>query len=334
MTPNIQEDIDTVIRNLDTSLFEGKTVLITGGAGFLGSLICDVLINIGASVICVDNFASGMQQNIETVQRNKNFRLINQDVSKELTIEEPVDYVMHLASRASPLEFDVFPIQILTSNTLGTINALEVARKNNAKFLFTSTSEVYGQATIYPTPESYWGNVNTIGIRGCYDEAKRAGEALCMAYLRQHNVNVRIVRIFNTYGPRMRSDGIYGRVIPRFLNQAFNNEPISIFGDGSQTRSFCYVTDQVEGLLKFISADDSCMGEVINIGNPEEHTIIELAQMIKGITNSSSPFEYHPLPTDDPMKRFPDITKAQRVLRWSPKIPLKEGLGKMLMSLN
>ncbi len=334
MTLNIQEDIDTVIRNLDTSLFKGKTVLITGGAGFLGSSICEVLIGIGASVICVDNFASGMQQNIENVQKNKNFRLINQDVSEELTIEEPVDYVMHLASRASPLEFSVFPIQILTSNTLGTINALEVARKNNAKFLFTSTSEVYGKATVYPTPESYWGNVNTVGIRGCYDEAKRAGEALCMAYFRQHNVNVRIVRIFNTYGPRMRSDGIYGRVIPRFLDQALNNKPISIFGDGSQTRSFCYVTDQVEGLLKFISADDSCRGEVINIGNPEEHMIIELAQMIKDITNSSSPFEYHPLPADDPMKRFPDITKARRLLSWSPKISLKEGLGKMIVHLN
>nr|WP_319375365.1 UDP-glucuronic acid decarboxylase family protein [uncultured Methanoregula sp.] len=326
----IQEDVDSIVQNIDSTPFADKTILITGGAGFLGSLICEVLIKIGGNVICVDNFASGREQNLIHIRNNKHFHLITQDVSEELELHEPVHYVFHLASRASPFEFEKYPIQILKSNTIGTLNALELARKNNAKFLFTSTSEIYGQSTIFPTPESYWGNVNTIGIRGCYDEAKRAGEALCMAYLRQYNVNVRIARIFNTYGPKMRGDGIYGRVIPRFLSQAMKNEPISIFGDGSQTRSFCYVTDQIEGLLKFISADDACRGEVINIGNPEEHTVMELAHMIKTMTHSSSTFEFHPLPNDDPLKRYPDITKATRLLDWVPKISLQTGLDKML----
>jgi UDP-glucuronate decarboxylase len=234
-----------------------------------------------------------------------------------------------MASRASPLEFEKFPIQIMKANTLGTWIALGIAKKNRARLLFTSTSEIYGESQIIPTPETYHGNVNTLGIRGCYDEAKRAGEATCMAYMRQHGVDVRIARIFNTYGPRMRSDGYYGRVVPRFIMQAFHNEPITIFGDGSQTRSFCYVTDQIEGLLRFV-AKDNLQGEVINIGNPVELSISDLASLIKKITGSGSKLQYFPLPQDDPHRRCPVITKAHDLLDWSPKVNLETGLEKTI----
>ena len=247
--------------------FEDQTVLVTGGAGFLGSWMCEVLIAQNAKVICLDNLASGREQNIEHLKENENFSFLRHDISQPVILDTKVDFILHMASRASPLEFEQFPIQIMKANTLGTWIALGIAKKNKARLLFTSTSEIYGESQIIPTPETYHGNVNTLGIRGCYDEAKRAGEATCMAYMRQHGVDVRIVRIFNTYGPRMRADGYYGRVVPRFIMQALRNEPITIFGDGSQTRSFCYVTDQIEGLLRFI-AKDGLKGEVINIGNP------------------------------------------------------------------
>jgi UDP-glucuronate decarboxylase len=235
-----------------------------------------------------------------------------------------------MASRASPLEFEQFPIQIMKANTLGTWIALGIAKKYGSRLLFTSTSEIYGKSQIIPTPESYHGNVNTLGIRGCYDEAKRAGEAICMAYMRQHGIDVRIVRIFNTYGPRMRSDGYYGRVVPRFISQTIRNEPISIFGDGSQTRSFCYVTDQIEGQLRFL-AKDGLKGEVINIGNPMELSVMDLASLIKTIANSKSVLQFFPLPQDDPHRRSPIITKAQELLGWSPKVDLNIGLKKTIL---
>lgn len=238
-----------------------------------------------------------------------------------------------MASRASPLEFIDHPIEILKSNTLGTLNALGLAKRYGSRVLFTSTSEIYGHATQFPTPETYLGNVNTIGIRGCYDEAKRAGEAFCMAYHRQHKVDVRIVRIFNTFGPRMRSDGIYGRVIPRFIDQARNNDLITIFGDGSQTRSFCYVTDQVTGLLT-LAGRDNLAGEVVNIGNPHECTINELAKIIIRLLNSSSNLSYEPLPPDDPARRYPDISQAEMLLDFKPLISLEEGLNRMIHRLS
>jgi UDP-glucuronate decarboxylase len=237
-----------------------------------------------------------------------------------------------MASRASPLEFEQFPIQIMKANTLGTWIALGIAKKNKARLLFTSTSEIYGESQVIPTPETYHGNVNTLGIRGCYDEAKRAGEATCMAYMRQHDIDVRIVRIFNTYGPRMRADGYYGRVVPRFINQALRDEPITIFGDGSQTRSFCYVTDQIEGLLRFV-AQENLKGEVINIGNPTELSIVNLALLIKKISGSVSKLEYFPLPQDDPHRRCPIISKARDLLDWLPKVDLETGLNKTINSM-
>jgi len=323
----IQEGMNEILKNLGDVSFEDQTVLVTGGAGFLGSWLCDVLVSQSARVICLDNLASGLESNITHLLDQENFKFVKHDISQPIYFDEKIDVVMHLASRASPLEFDKFPIQILKANTLGTWIALGIAKKHKARFLFTSTSEVYGNPEVVPTPETYNGNVNPIGVRGCYDESKRAGEAMCMAYMRQHGLDVRIARIFNTYGPRMRADGVYGRVIPRFIKQALNNEPLTIFGDGKQTRSFCYVTDQIEGLLR-LAWFDSAKGEVVNIGNPNEITILELAEIVKKITNSNSPLEFHPLPPDDPRRRCPDISKAREILDWVPKIGLEDGLKK------
>jgi len=322
----VQKDVKEMIKNLNDVSFEDKVVLVTGGAGFLGSWMCEVLVEQGAKVICVDNLSSGIESNISHLLDRENFRFIKHDVSKPLKLdEERIDLIMHLASRASPLEFDKYPIEIIRANTLGTMNMLELARKYNARFLFTSTSEVYGDAKVIPTPETYSGNVNPVGVRSCYDESKRCGEALCMAYLRQYDVDVRIARIFNTYGPRMRADGVYGRVIPRFIKQALNNEPITVFGDGKQTRSFCYVTDQIEGLLR-LAWFDECKGEVVNIGNPNEIKILELAEIIKKITNSNSETKFYPPMPDDPRRRCPDITKAKTLLNWMPEVELEDGL--------
>ena len=329
----IREDVRLVCSQLKDFSFEDRTVLVTGGAGFLGSWICDVLLEKNARVICLDNLTSGREQNIENLKENENFSFLRHDISQPVNLDTKVDFVLHMASRASPLEFERFPIQIMKANTLGTWIALGIAKKNKARLLFTSTSEIYGESQIIPTPETYKGNVNTLGIRGCYDEAKRAGEATCMAYMRQHDVDVRIVRIFNTYGPRMRADGYYGRVVPRFIMQALHNEPVTIFGNGSQTRSFCYVTDQIEGLLRFL-AKDGLKGEVINIGNPIELSIADLAGLIKKITGSTSGLEYLPLPQDDPQRRCPVVAKAQRLLGWSPKVDLETGLKKTIQFMN
>jgi UDP-glucuronate decarboxylase len=323
------EDLVFIQKNLGEISFEDQTVLVTGGAGFLGSWICEVLIAQNAKVICLDNLASGQEQNIQHLKENENFSFLLHDISQPVKLEKKIDLILHMASRASPLEFEQFPIQIMKANTLGTWIALGIAKKNKARLLFTSTSEIYGESQIIPTPETYHGNVNTLGIRGCYDEAKRAGEAMCMAYMRQHGVDARIVRIFNTYGPRMRADGYYGRVVPRFIMQALDNDPITIFGDGSQTRSFCYVTDQIEGLLRFIGKD-GLKGEVINIGNPIELSVMDLALLIKKITGSASGLQSFPLPQDDPRRRCPIIAKAQELLGWSPKVDLVTGLKKTI----
>jgi len=323
---SIQKDVEMILRNLKGISFEDRTVVVTGGAGFLGSWICDVLVKQGARVVCIDNLSSGLESNIFHLLNEENFKFIRHDISEPINLDEKkIDLIMHLASRASPLEFDKYPIEIIRANTLGTMNMLELARKYNARLLFTSTSEVYGDAKVIPTPETYNGNVNPVGVRGCYDESKRCGEALCMAYLRQYSLDVRIARIFNTYGPRMRADGVYGRVVPRFITQALNNEPITIFGDGKQTRSFCYVTDQIEGLLR-LAWFDECKGEVVNIGNPNEITILKLAEIVKKITNSNSEIRLYPPMPDDPRRRCPDISKAKRLLNWTPKVELEEGL--------
>jgi UDP-glucuronate decarboxylase len=326
-----KEEIEEIISNLGdvSKSIEGKSVLVTGGAGFLGSWICEVLVGQGAKVICLDNLVSGLKSNISSMRDRDNFKFIQHDITQSFFIDEPLDIVMHLASRASPFEFEIYPIQILKANTLGIWVALGIAKKHNARFLYTSTSEIYGDAKDIPTTEDYRGNVNPIGPRSCYDEAKRCGESYVMAYKLQHDLDIRIARIFNTYGPRMRAEGVYGRVIPRFVEQALSNKPITIFGDGSQTRSFCYVTDQVEGLLK-LAFSERAKGEVVNIGNDKEITILELAKLVKELTNSSSKMEFHPLPKDDPQRRKPDITKAKEVLGWEPKVELKDGLSKMI----
>jgi len=323
------EDINQILVGLHDVDYQDQTILVTGGSGFLGSWMCETLLNKGASVICLDNYASGRPDNTNHLLNHDCFTRVEHDISKPFDPERKIDLVCHLASRAGPLEFKHYPIQILKSNTLGTMNALGIAKKYNGRFLFTSTSEIYGQAEVFPTPETYRGSVNTLGIRGCYDEAKRAGEAYCMAYHRQYGLDIRIARIFNTYGPRMRSDGHYGRVIPRFIDQAIHNQPITIFGDGSQTRSFCYVTDQITGLLR-LAGLPGLAGEVVNIGNPVELTILELAKKIIDMTCSSSTLTYSPHPQDDPMRRMPDIEKASRILQVKPHINLEDGLQKMI----
>ncbi|MFQ6126190.1 MAG: NAD-dependent epimerase/dehydratase family protein [Candidatus Heimdallarchaeota archaeon] len=330
----IHDGVEQILQRLNNNAisFEDQTVLVTGGAGFLGSWICDVLVTQNARVLCVDNLASGLQSNITHLIPSETFEYINHDISEPLFLDEPIHIILHLASRASPFEFAKFPIQILKSNTLGIWIALGIARKHHARFLYTSSSEIYGDPDLkrIPTKESYYGNVNPVGPRSCYDEAKRAGEAFVIAYQIQHGIDSRIVRIFNTYGPRMRAGDIYGRVVPNFIEQALSNMPITVFGDGTQTRSFTYVTDEVEGILKAVSMPEA-KHEVINLGNDAETHIIDLAEKIKKLTNSSSPIEFHPLPIDDPKRRCPDITKARTLLKWEPTTILDQGLLKTII---
>ena len=298
--------------------------LVTGGAGFLGSHLCDRLLTEGYEVLVMDNLVTGSTDNIAHVTGNPRFEFVNQDVSEPFSVEGPLDIVFHVASPASPIDFPTKPIEILKVNSFGTYHALEVARAKGARFLVTSTSEVYGDPLVHPQPEEYWGNVNPIGTRGVYDEAKRYGEAMTMAFRRFHGVDTKIVRIFNTYGPRMRlSDG---RVVPNFVGQALRDDNITVYGTGTQTRSFCYVDDLIEGIYK-LSIQEKAVSGPINIGNPTERTMLEFAQEIKRLTNSSSAITYEPLPTaDDPKQRKPDITKARAILGWEPKVSLEDGL--------
>lgn len=297
------------------------TCVVTGGAGFLGSHLCDALIARGNRVIAIDNLITGNLKNIEHLKDNKLFSFWNHNVTEYIEIPEPVDFIFHFASPASPLDYLEFPIQTLKVGALGTHNALGLAKAKKAKFLLASTSEVYGDPLVHPQPESYWGNVNPIGPRGVYDEAKRFAEALVMAYHRVHKIETRIARIFNTYGPRMR--GFDGRAVPAFICQALNNEPITVFGDGGQTRSFCYVADLIDGIVKLA---DSKIHDPVNIGNPSEITVLQLAQIILELTKSKSEIIFKPLPVDDPKIRQPDIAKAKKELKWSPKTSLQDGL--------
>jgi len=322
---NNKKEIERINSDLGNISFQDQCVLVTGGAGFLGSWVCDVLISQGAEVICVDNLSSGLLPNISHLLDADGFRFIKHDISEPITIDKKLDLVIHMASRASPFEFEHYPIEILRANTLGMMASLEIAREHSARLLYTSTSEVYGNPEIVPTPESYPGSVNPVGPRGCYDEAKRCGEAYAVAYRRQHGLDTRIARIFNTYGPRIRGDGIYARALPRFISQALSGKPVTIFGDGGQTRSFTYVTDQVEGLLRLASVEGAG-GAVVNIGSDRETKIIDVARAILKITGSNSPLTYHPLPQDDPLRRRPDITRANELLGWRPKVALEEGL--------
>lgn len=300
-----------------------QTILVTGGAGFIGSHLCEALIKKNYKVICVDNLGTGKIENLKEIINHKNFKFIKHNIIKPLKIKEKINYIFHLASYASPPYYQKYSIETLMTNSLGTYNILELARKNGAKFLITSTSEVYGDPKEHPQKETYWGNVNPVGVRSCYDEAKRFAESLTMEYKRKYNLDVRIVRIFNTYGPRLQKDD--GRVISNFIYQAINNLPITIYGDGSQTRSFCYVSDMVDGLLKAMFIKKA-KGQIINLGNPGEFTIKQAALIIKELTGSKSKIIYKKLPEDDPTQRKPDITKAKKLLNWEPEIKLKEGL--------
>jgi dTDP-glucose 4,6-dehydratase len=300
-------------------------VLITGAAGFLGSHLAERFLTEGHEVIGVDNFITGSRQNAELLYGYDGFRLIERDVSQPLYIPEDIDGVLHFASPASPVDYLELPIQTLKVGSLGTHNTLGLAMAKGARYLLASTSEVYGDPQVHPQPESYWGHVNPIGVRGVYDEAKRFAEAMTMAYHRYHGVQTRIVRIFNTYGPRMRPGD--GRVVSNFIVQALRGDPISIYGDGSQTRSFCYVEDEVDGIYRLFHSDHA---EPVNIGNPKEFTIRELADVILEETGSASSLETLPLPADDPKVRQPDITAARRLLGWEPRVDLREGIRKTL----
>ncbi|MCD6340165.1 MAG: SDR family oxidoreductase [Verrucomicrobia bacterium] len=297
--------------------------IVTGGAGFLGSHLVDLLLERGHQVVAMDNLVTGNVENIAHHAGNPNFRFIQQDVTEYLFLDGPVDYVWHFASPASPVDYAKLPIQTLKVGSLGTHKTLGLARLKGAKFLLASTSEVYGDPLVHPQSEDYWGNVNPIGPRGCYDEAKRFAEALTMAYHRTHRLQTRIVRIFNTYGPRMRLND--GRVAPSFLEQALRGEALTVYGDGSQTRSFCYVSDLVEGVYRLMMGGDPYP---VNIGNPEEMTILQFARKIIELTGSESPVVFRDLPVDDPKKRRPDIARARKLLQWEPVVGLEEGLRK------
>ncbi|MCZ2808262.1 MAG: SDR family oxidoreductase [Candidatus Bathyarchaeota archaeon] len=329
-----EEDVKSLVKRLVEQGvdFGDQSVLVTGGAGFLGSYLCDVLVKLGAHVICIDNFSSGAKDNIHHLVGLNNFRVIEHDISQPIVFDKKIDVVMHLASRASPFEFARFPIQIMKANTLGTWVALGIAKENKARLVYASSSEIYGDpdpANI-PTPETYWGNVNPVGPRSCYDEAKRAGEAFTNAYRIEHGLDTRVLRIFNTFGPRMRPGDLYGRVIPRFIDQALGGRALTVFGDGTQTRSFSYVSDTVEGIVKAMWVDEAS-GEVLNLGSCVETRIIDLAKMVLELTGSASEIEFHPLPIDDPRRRCPDISKARNLLDWEPKSSLEQGLKKTIM---
>lgn len=302
-----------------------KRILVTGGAGFIGSHLCERLLNEGNEVICLDNFFTGNKQNIIHLTKNPYFELVRQDVTMPYFAE--VDEIYNLACPASPIHYQYNAIKTIKTSVMGAINVLGLAKRTRAKILQASTSEVYGDPTIHPQPESYWGNVNPIGIRSCYDEGKRCAESLFMNYHQQNCVRIKIVRIFNTYGPRMHPND--GRVVSNFIVQALQNKDITIYGDGSQTRSFQYVDDLLEGFIRMMNSSDDFIGP-INIGNPGEYTILQLAEEIIRLTNSKSKLIYLPLPADDPIQRKPDISLAEKKLQWQPKVPLQDGLVKTI----
>ncbi len=300
-----------------------QTVVVTGGAGFIGSHLCEALLGAGYTVVCVDNFLTGTPGNIAHLKDNPQFEFVEHDVQQPLVYDGEIAFLFHLASPASVIDYQNHPKETALANSVGTMHLLDLAEKKHARFLFASTSEVYGDPKEHPQKETYWGNVNPNGVRACYDEAKRFGEMMTMLYVRQHGVDGRIIRIFNTYGPRLKPTD--GRVVSNFVTQALAGIPMTVYGDGSQTRSFCYVSDLVDGMMKLMFTDGA-KGEVVNVGNPEEYTMVEIASKVKEMTGSASEIVFEPLPADDPVKRKPDITKATTLLGWKPIVSLEEGL--------
>jgi nucleoside-diphosphate-sugar epimerase len=328
----IEEDLQIILSGLKqfSSKISGKTFLVTGGSGFLGSWICETLAGMKAKIICVDNLSSGLKENIEKLVEDKKIIFIEVDASSFDT-NDHIDYIIHMASIASPLCYQKYPIETLDANTLGTKRMLDIARKNNATMLYTSTSEVYGETEKIPTPENYYGYVNSYGPRSVYDEGKRVAEAYCYAYWKTFGTKVRIARIFNTYGPRLdaKQTSQYGRAVIKFIEQALSNKPVTIYGNGEQTRSFCYINDLIKGLIKMLLTS-GLDGEVVNLGNDEEVTILELANKIISLTNSKSKIKFEALPKDDPKRRCPDLSKARKILDYETKVPLDIGLKKTI----
>jgi UDP-glucuronate decarboxylase len=303
---------------------QGKRILITGGAGFLGSHLCARLLGEGAQVICLDNFFTGMRDNVAALMGDARFELVRHDVEQPLSLE--VDEIYHLACPASPIHYQRNPVRTIRTAVQGTLNLLDVARESNARILIASTSEIYGDPALHPQPEGYWGHVNPIGPRACYDEGKRCAEALAVSYARQYGTEVRIARIFNTYGPRLHQAD--GRVVSNFIVQALSGEPLTVYGDGAQTRSFCYVSDLIDGFVRLMASPDG--PEPVNLGNPRETSMLELATMVRTLTRSPSPIVRLPLPTDDPVRRRPDISRARERLGWEPRVALEQGLGQTI----
>ena len=324
----VEEDVKAICGKLSEHHFSGKSILVTGGAGFLGSWIVDILLELGARVTCLDNLSTGMISSIDHNLDDSQFRFVQGDVIS-FNGNQRYDYLLHLASRASPEEYQQRPIDTLLANSLGNQRMLELARKMDSRLIYASSSEVYGDAQVIPTPEGYWGYVNPVGPRSCYDEGKRFGEALITAYKKEYDVDARIARIFNTYGPRIRATGCYARVVPRFIRQALTGEPITVYGNGSQTRSFCYVADTILGLLSLLSATNA-QGAIINIGASQETTILDLANTIRKLTGSKSQIAFSNLPIDDPTRRCPNIQEAKRILDWSPTVSQDDGLKKTI----
>ena len=308
-----------------TRMHATRTAVVTGGAGFLGSHLCERLLAEGYSVVCVDNLLTGRRENVAHLADDPRFRFVEHDVTRPFELDGPIHCILHFASPASPIDYLELPIQTLKVGSLGTHNTLGLAKAHGARYLLASTSEVYGDPLVHPQPETYWGNVNPVGPRGVYDEAKRFAEAMTMAYRRVHGVETRIVRIFNTYGPRMRVRD--GRVVPAFIQQALTGEPMTVFGDGSQTRSFCFVSDLVDGIYRLLQSD---IGDPVNVGNPQEMTVLQFAERIKAATGSASEIVFKELPVDDPKTRQPDITVARARLGWEPVVGLEEGLSRTI----
>jgi len=324
----VSGDVQRIISDVNTGVFKDKNILVTGGVGFIGSYLCDVFVELGASVTCLDDFSTGLIENIDHLFKRRNFKLIKEDVAG-FGGEGKYDYILHFASRASPEDYQLHPKETLLATSIGSHRMLELARKHKSRTLFASSSEVYGNTKVIPTPETYWGNVNPVGPRSCYDEGKRFAEALFMAYYREYGVDVRIVRIHNTYGPRLRADGNYARALSRFIMQALKGENITVYGDGTQTRSFCYITDTTLGILVALSNERS-KGEIFNIGSSDERTILQIAEIVKQLVGSRSKIVFESLPPDDPERRCPDVSKATQVLGWSPQVPLEEGLPRTI----
>ena len=326
--PIIEEDLETIKRSIDTEVFRGKSVLVSGGSGFLGSWICDVLSEVGSRIICLDNLSTGVFENIEHLKGTKGFEFEKADVCTY--VRKPnVDMVFHLASRPAPEDYQKHPVETALANSTGTDKMLDLARKNDARVFYASSSEVYGDPEVFPTPESYEGKVDPLGPRSCYEEGKRFGEALCKAYDDQYGLDVRIGRLFNSYGPRSRAEGPYGRVVSRFIIQVLHGDNITIFGDGSQTRSFCYVSDTITGIL-LLTGPGQKATRVLNIGKAEERTILDLAEAIKKLTGSVSTLRFLPFPPGDHRRRLPDTSRSMRVIDWSPKTTLEQGLERTI----